>query len=565
MKHTTYIKFVLSLLTLSIPLPAIETTLIPPCPKHILYLIHKGQINSALELYQAHFNICQTHDTEFLQQLGVSLLEQGARSQDPEIQLMTLFGAGLAANEQTLSILTRAVNSPVPQLQLIALNLLARYQHDEANKAIFQGLRSNFLLIRLEALHQIALRKDRTASNHIESLMGKVDPELLPLFPQLFALVDDTESVKMLKKLLSHSQEAVRIEAVNSCARSGRDDLLPKIRVLAAHGSHAQQEASVLALGDLRDDSSLPFLLKLRQSTTSSIVNLAACKSLYALGHMDALKTIQIVANQGNPYAIALLGELSDNKEILAKLLTSQDFSVRLNASIALLRQQDVRCLTLLPEILVKDSRDLAFAKTLSQGKGLIYWKPVFSARQQFADSPTDLELSLNFRESVLSDAADLPEEAFLNLVKLIFDKQQNDLVPTAIGLLESLDSPKAKELLVTYRQRPGVPLIRNYCNLALYRLGEEGPYSENLSAWLEQQIAEDLIQLRPLVPWELNDDHMPHQITPHETSRLLVETFEALTEKQDKHGINCLLEAIKNGNSKNKYALAGLLIRATL
>ncbi|MBA3237607.1 MAG: HEAT repeat domain-containing protein [Parachlamydiaceae bacterium] len=553
------------LMLLVFPLLAAAASPTLSCPKHALYLVHKGQIDSALDLYQTHFKTCQTHDTEFLQQLGLSLLEQGAHSRDPETQLMALFGAGLATNERVLPILIRAINSPLPQLQLIALNLLAHCQHDDANKAIFQGLRSNSLLVRLEALHQIALRKDCKASNHIESLMGKVNPELLPLFPQLFALVDDNESVKMLRKLLSHTQEAVRIETVISCARSGRDDLLPKIKVLAAHGSFAQKEACALALGALRDDSSLPFLLKLSRTTTISTVKLAACKSLYILGHLEALKTIQTLAAQGDLFGIAMLGDLPENKEILAKLLTSPDFSIRLNASIALLNQQDVRCLTLLPEILVKDSRDLAFTKTLSQGKGLICWKPVFSARQQFVDSPTDLELSLNFRESLLIAAADLPEEDFLFLIKLIFDKQQNDLVPTAIALLESIETPKAIDLLRIYRQRPGAPLIRNYCNLALYRLGDEGPYSESLSAWLEQQIAVGLIQLRPLVPWELNDDQMAHQITPHETSRLLVETFEALTTKQDKHGINCLLEAIKNGNSKNKYALAGLLIRATL
>lgn len=557
MKYSSYIKLLSLLLTL--PLTLLAT------PKHALYLVHKGQINSALDLYQTYFKSSQVHDTEFLQQLGLSLLEQGARSPDPEVQLMALFGAGLATNEQTLPILIRALNSSIPQLQLVALNLLASCQHDEANKAIFQALRSNFLIIRLEALHHIALRKDRTASNHIESLMGKVEPELIPLFPQLFALVDDSESVKMLRKLLSHQQEAVRIEAIISCARSGRDDLLPKIRVLAAHGSQAQQEACALALGILRDDSSIPLLLKMTRTAAHPTVSLAACKSLYALGQMDALKTIQTAALHGNLYAITLLGDLPDNKEILAKLLNSTDFSIRLNASIALLKQQDVRCLTLLPEILVKDSRDLAFTKMISQGKGLTYWKPVFSARQQFADSPTDLELSLNFRESLLNETADLPEDDFLTLIKLIFDKQQNDLVPEAIALLENRETDKTREFLQTYRQRPGAPLIRNYCNLALYRLGEEGPHTENLSTWLEQQNTTDLIQLRPLVPWELNDERTSHQITPHETSRLLVEAFEALTKKQDRHGINCLLEAIKNGNSKNKYALAGLLIRATL
>ncbi len=172
------------------------------------------------------------HDTEFLQQLGLSLLEHGARHSDPEIQRMALFGAGIAMNERALPILAKGINSPVPQLQLFSLNFLARYQHDEADLLLLQALRSNFILIRFEALHQLAMKKHPKTSNHIESLMGKVNNELIPLFPQLFALVDDAEAVRMLRKLLNHPQETVRIEAIINSARCGRDDLLPKLEPL---------------------------------------------------------------------------------------------------------------------------------------------------------------------------------------------------------------------------------------------------------------------------------------------------------------------------------------------
>ncbi len=100
---------------------------------------------------------------------------------------------------------------------------------------------------------------------------------------------------------------------------------------------------------------------------------------------------------------------------------------------------------------------------------------------------------------------------------------------------------------------------------MALYRLGEEGPYADNLYAWIKQSAHEDFIQLRPVIPWELDDEKTSYKIAPHETSRLLIESFEALTRKQDNYGIHGLLEAIRHGNNKNKYALAGLLIRASL
>lgn len=536
------------------------------CPKQGLYLVHKGQIDAALELYAAHYRTCQNHDTEFLQQLGLSLLEQGMKNSDPEIRLMALFGAGISMNEQAIPLLGRAIGSPVPILQILALNFLSRYHSEEADRYVLQALQSNFLVVRLEALHQIALKKHPGACNQIEALMGKVDPSLTPLFPQLFALVDDVESIKNLRKLLCHPDEEVRIEAIISSAECGRDDLLPKIRILATHPLSAQQEACASALGELHDEISVPVLKRLSRNPGAQLtVRLASLASLYTMGHTEAVGDIVHYANDGDLYAIALLGKIPGSEEILYRLTQSSQYPVRINASLALLSLGDVRCLPLLGDILIKDNRDLAFIKIESRGKALSYWKPVASALQQFGESQVELEISLHFRESLLEDILELPEEHFLGIVKQIFDRKQNDLVPCAVGLLEKLQTPKAIELLKSNLQRPGAPLIRNYCNLALYRMGEEGPYGDNLTERLNQQASETLIQLRPFVPRELEDDHAAYQITPHETSRLLVETFEALTKKQDNRGIDCLLKAIKDGNNKNKFALAGLLIHATL
>ncbi|MBA3602201.1 MAG: HEAT repeat domain-containing protein [Parachlamydiaceae bacterium] len=557
--------FLFLILSLSIEVTCYEgSAQKPSCPKQALFLIHKGQVDAALDLYCKHFQNAD-HDTEFLQQLGLSLLEHGARSSDPDVQRMAIFGAGIAMNERALPILAKGINSSIPQLQLLSLNFLARCQHDEADIYLQQALRSNYLIIRLEALHQLAIKKSPRASCQIESLMGKVDNELLPLFPQLFALVDDAEAFRMLRKLLNHPQEAVRLEAVISCARCGRDDLLSKIRNLGIHSSDAQQEVCALALGILNDEASAERLYQISLTALSPVVRLAALKSLYAMGRSFALERIKELACQGDLYAINLLGDIAGTEETLSRLLQSSDFTIRTNATLAQLKLQDVRCLPTLQEILIKDSRDLVFVKSTSRGKGFYYWKPVPSGRQQFDESSIELEISLSLRESVLAEAANLPEKHFLEICALIFNKQQTDLIPSAIDLLEKLQSSQAIELLKRYQQCPGAPLVRNYCNLALFRLGEEGPYVDNLSNWVKQQASEDFIQLRPLIPWELDDEKSTYQITPHETSRLLIETFEALTKKQDNNGINVLLEAIRHGNSKNKYALAGLLIRATL
>ena len=67
------------------------------------------------------------------------------------------------------------------------------------------------------------------------------------------------------------------------------------------------------------------------------------------------------------------------------------------------------------------------------------------------------------------------------------------------------------------------------------------------------------------MLPWKVRSVCAPqYQLTPQETSRLLVETYESLVQQQDQEGIALILDAIKSGNRKNRYALAGLLIRAT-
>lgn len=533
-------------------------------PAHIFYLIHTNKLDTALDHYQHYLAHYGRHDTEFLQQLGLSVLELGAKSYDEEALLMAMFGAGIAMNEKAMPILMRGVEMPNPKIQLIALNFLARCHHDDADRCLLTALKSNSLLVRLEAAHQIAQKKYPQAAYLIESLMNKVDKELLPLFPQLFASIGNADALRILRRLLAHPREDVRIEAILSCAKSGRDDLLIKIKALAMHASYVQQEACAFAFGKFRDDSTIPILEKFAQSHIPQ-VSLAALYALNSFGVMSAQAEIKNLALNGDLFAIAALGGMHGTQETLWQLAQSKNSQISLNAAIGLLKQADVRCQQFLEGILIRDSRDIAFTKIVSQGKSLSYWRSVPSARQNYEDQSLDLELSQNLRETLLMAAAELPEETFFQIVSSVFDRQQNDLVPCAIVLLEQLRSEKSIAFLKKYQQSAGAPLIRNYCNLSLYRMQAEGPYAENLRRWIALQTDAQLIQLRPYIPWEVDNSINNYQITPHETSRLLVETFEAFAQRQDDAGINALLHAVRFGNSKNKYALSGLLMRASL
>ncbi len=50
----------------------------------------------------------------------------------------------------------------------------------------------------------------------------------------------------------------------------------------------------------------------------------------------------------------------------------------------------------------------------------------------------------------------------------------------------------------------------------------------------------------------------------PEETSHFLITVFETLAKSQNQVGIETLIHAIAHGHPKNRYALAGLLMRTT-
>ncbi len=132
------------------------------------------------------------------------------------------------------------------------------------------------------------------------------------------------------------------------------------------------------------------------------------------------------------------------------------------------------------------------------------------------------------------------------------------------VHLLENLNSPEAIALLQKESRHVGTPFIRTYCHLALYRLKAEGPHAEMLFKWIEEKKDHELIRFRPLLSWtEKQDISSSFLLTPEETSQLLIEGFQTLADSHDMEGIRILVNAIGTGYSKNKYALAGLLLKA--
>lgn len=530
-------------------------------PNHILYLMHAGETAKALQTYQCYRKETGEEDFDLLEQIGLILLDQGFRSRDMEIRRLTLFGAGVSTNEKALYILEEAIQSDDPEQQIIALNFLTRYQNDRADLVIHRAMASNSLLVRLETAFKLAARKDPKAISQTEALMAKVPEQLWPIFPQIYAVNGSPEARKILRRLLTHKDELVRIATISSIAEHQLDDFIPHIRRMITHHGPAQQEMCATALGLLKDEKSAGQLQRLTQSNNAN-VKLAALSSLYRLGRHETTKEVERLALGGNLFAIHQLGEMPGSEETLVKLLQSNHLQVKINAAASLLNHKDKRCLPVIMLALLRDNRDIALGKIHSQGTSLTALKAIPSAQQNFESDPVGAEVSLHLREELLAQAVELPEKDFLTLANAIFDTQQNDLVPLLTEILENHSTPAVIDLLKKHQQKLGAPLIRNYCNLALYSLKEPGPYAQNLLEWVKLQRDTDLIQFRPLMPIDFTNDNLASfHLTPQETSSLLIDAFETFVDSD--HGIDLLISIIQTGNPKNKYALIGLLIRA--
>lgn len=529
----------------------------------ILYQTRSGNIARAVSQYRSFRSRLGQDDLELIEQMAAIMIEQGTRCSTPEDQLLAIYGAGISRNPQFIYILEQGLQNHEPLIQLASLQFLEEFHDDRADQIIKRAMASPFLAIRLEACLWLAKNRDPHAVGQIEGLYEKVDPALRPIFPQLFAMSGDARSVSILKQLLTNADPLVRLITIISAAKFQCDGLLPQIRSICLSPGVDEREACASALGELKDEQSAKMLEKLSQSANSH-VRLASLHALYKLGRMHVRAEIEKLAKEGNIFAITILGEIPGAENTLYQLSQSKDLQIRTNATLALLGRRDSRCLPKMREILLKDPRDLLLIEQKSPGQSMNCWKVMSSTRQQFKDHFEEAcQISISARESILSQAADLPINDFLCIAQEIFDSKQVELIPTLIELIESMENQNCIDFLKLQLHRAGAPLVRQYCNLALFRLQEPGPYAANLYKWIAQEKHSELIDFTPPAPLDLKSSNSTYTLTPSETSRLLIDSLTSLAEQKDPQAIDALLHVIAHGNPKNRYALAGLLIRA--
>lgn len=147
-----------------------------------------------------------------------------------------------------------------------------------------------------------------------------------------------------------HSATA-RVQALESLAECGSDEVLPWIRLALNDESPAVRFAAAMALGQRDDRTSLNSIRKLLGSREASD-QIAAAGALHLLGDTSASgKLADYLFDRSDPtaprhasFVLGRLGEVGANK-ILARVVTSKDPGLRSNAleSMALLGSKEAK------------------------------------------------------------------------------------------------------------------------------------------------------------------------------------------------------------------------------
>jgi len=525
----------------------------------MLYLMHHQKSKEALELYLNCINDETPHNFTLLRRAALALLQEGAKSEDTEIQLMCALAAGICQHPSLFFIHRHAVQSKDPQLQLATLSVLGQMHDEDADALLFEMLNSPFLLLRLEAIFMLAKKGRVDVFEKMQSLFAKVPPIAKPLFPQIVSLMDTPQADRFMRQLLNDQDFQVRVETLQQVCQKQMDQFLPQVRRLATQTQLAQQESALVALGALKDLDSMNLLEKCAQSP-QNMVRLAALQSLFTLGRTEYLVQIEEMAQQESLFAIALLGKLNAQKSIptLRLLAKSPDLNVRINALFSLLQLRDPKVAGALDPLLIKNTQDWGFLAITSPGRSFQAIKMVPCVEQNEKHHPLLKAQTVALRRETLLMALELGPTPFLRIAQKIFDHGDPELIPQTIQLLENIESEEVVAFLKKEAERMGAPFIRHYATLALFRLNQEGPWQERLISWIKEQKECALIQVKQ----EVSKSISPYQLSYEEKTQLFIETLESLALKRNRVGIETLIDMIANGNQKNRYALAGLLMK---
>lgn len=524
----------------------------------ISYFLQRRQFPAALWAYQQQAYLAKRHDPVAIEKIATAIVNEGIESSDINTRLVAYYSMIACNYIPNLQQLKSAMQTTHPGLQLAAIYLLKQHTGDRSEEVLRQGLLSPFPIIQLTTAYAIAQKKFPKAYALLESLLYKTPKSLHIYFPEFFATLDTVESRRKVLHFINDGDEKIRIAAIISAMQHKIEEALPYFRTILTHANPLEQEACLFGLSHMNDTASLSRMKNLTMSACDEVA-IASSFALYSLGHHEYYTTLVKFAENGNLFAISLLGTVPEGTNSLYELLKNPNFTIRINAALSLLQLRDNKCLPVIMEILQAGYHGMVFCQVTSQGGCMHYIKPQ-------ASLPTKIEsLALKSKqdsavilENLILQLSELTETNFLSVAQFLLESNYSSLIPLTVQLLENLHTPEAISILESGVSKLGCPLIRGYSQIALFKLGR-CPLSRSFHQFLENSLRLSLVNYEEI----RNKKNIGiFTLKPEETLRLVLTCMQAIASESCESSIDLLLQATRNSHELNRYILAGLLLQ---
>jgi hypothetical protein len=529
----------------------------------ILYLISKGEQLKALEKYKEYTIKTGSHDYKLLREMCLMIIEDAIEKGTEEDSLLALIAMEITGEDMFTHHLGKLLKSNFFPVQAKALSLLKRIDNDYSDILINSCLSSNFIMLRLEALSILVQKHNKTALGKVEALMNMVNKMYHPIFVDFYAIAGTKYAISIMKQMLNDSDINLNLATIIACKNYKIEQLIPNLRNSLTHTSPIIKEACADALAAFHDSTCIPKLEKLCLSKHTEI-RLAAYFALYSMGEKSKKEAIFNLAKEGNLFAILLLAKIDGSEKCLHEIYYSDDNDLRINSAVSLLEIKDPLCLPVIKDLITLDNNVYYININHSPGRAFQHLSvAALSSVQNKAMIPQLIYQTLMIQNSLLAKTIDLPRNKFMDIIEDLFSKKRNNLIPTAIALLENFDDKESLNYLMEKSKTLGAPFIRTCCNLSLWKSTRDVVYKDAIDSWLKEFGKHQMISFsQNTTKNEKKTSVSGYELTLEEKSHLLIQCFLHICSSHENAGLESVLEAMRTGFAKNRIPLAGVVLK---
>ena len=489
-------------------------------------------------------------------------LEKGLKSRDIEENLIALYGLLISDYMPSTQILLSLLKKNHFVTQSYLLQVLQKNLSYSAEEILTQAGHSMFFPIRLQALYQLTQRQEANSLTKIQALRQKFHKTYHFIFTPLIAAHRSKESEEELKRILKEPSSHLRSSALLEIGNQHIHSLLPEVKKAFTHVNPIEKESAIFALS-CYPDLKLYDLLKKETISTNDHLALASHLALWRLGFIDHKKEILALAQKNNPFALFLLHKMHEETPILVKALKNKDKTIWINALWGLLHHKDIRVLPELEKLLLIDPLDSVINIEHSPAHTMHHLIIESPSIINDADLEKELAITLHLQKLCLSLLSRYPEEEVLKFCKRLLSTNKHPFQRELIHTIENIKSEKSLDLLRSLSFSIGSPLKRGYALTALYRKSTHIKDQERFYKWLKSQSGDSIIKFSKTADPLSNLHVTPYELSPEEHTGLISEALLTASTSHEEKYLNLIIELFNTCHKKNRYALAGILMKA--